>query len=319
MFVKRLPAVKAVIAMLVLSFLLLPQAIHALEADGEYTIGFNIMHADKRNASIAEGYWDQPAKLIVQDGRICVRTTINKHAWVTGFATRYNGTMTDVKTISVDEGANERLTEFQIANVTDLVESHVSVTIDEMNYDHSYTMYFKFNPDTLTLVKAAEGAGPSASSPASSPAATAVATAIPKATSTPASTPAASHATPAASLQPTPSAGSTHQAATSPSSLSDAEEAEPERTDSSDSAQAEDANPEAAQNDEVAEAASSANSDIQAGEGASSELAAEAGSAEAAEIEESDTNRNGMIFIIVLIVLVAAAAAIVFKTRHHKK
>src|SRR5690606_22887659 len=115
-------------------------------------------------------YWNQPATVFMKDGSISVQTIINKHAWVKKFAISYNGSMREVTTISVDEATNARVTEFQVANLTDLVESNVSVTIDEIDYEHSYTMYFKFKPDTLTLVKAEEPKVPSAPEEAAKPA-----------------------------------------------------------------------------------------------------------------------------------------------------
>lgn len=159
MFFKS-PGVKSTSVLLVMMMIMMfvPKQAYAEYVNGEYTIEFNILHADKRNASIAEGYWNQPATVFIKDGDIRVQTTINKHAWVTEFAVSYNGQMNEVKTISVDEAANSRVTEFQIANFTDLVESNVSVSIAEINYDHSYTMYFKFKPETLTLVKAEDSA-----------------------------------------------------------------------------------------------------------------------------------------------------------------
>jgi heme-binding NEAT domain protein len=157
------------IVMMMTILLLVPQTTHAEQVNGEYTIGFSIMHADKKNASIAEGYWNQPAKVFIKDGNISVQTTINKHAWVSEFAISHNGSANEVKTLSVDEAVNTRITEFQVANFTDLVESNVSVYIEEIDYEHSYTMYFKFKPETLTLVKAAKPQVPIATAQAAAP------------------------------------------------------------------------------------------------------------------------------------------------------
>ncbi|QNK59259.1 NEAT domain-containing protein [Paenibacillus sp. PAMC21692] len=307
MLVDRLPVVRTVIAMLMLAFLLLPEAAYAEQADGEYTIGFNIMHADKKNASIAEGYWNQPAKLTIKDGGMRVQTTINKHAWVTEFATRYNGKMTDVKTISVDEAANERLTEFQIANLTDLVESSVSVTIDEMDYDHSYTMYFKFKPETLTLVKAAGESAPAATKPAETKPA---ATTPPKTATAPTNPPAESTETPVSSIKPSASAVPTNQTAPSPVPTSEADEQEFIDSNAN-------ATPSAIP---VTEPASVEN-DNQSEEAVLSESDAGAESVDPIQIEETDRNGNQVIVTVVLVVLLAAAAAaaIVYKTRRNKK
>lgn len=298
--------------MLMCVLFLIPQAAYAEQADGEYTIGFNIMHADKKNASIAEGYWNQPAKLFIKDGNIRVQTTINKHAWVTAFATSYNGKMSEVKTISVDEAADERLTEFQIANLTDLVESNVSVTIDSIDYDHSYTMYFKFKPETLKLVKAAEEPAPDAAKPAGTgssgekPAATLTPT--PKATTAPTSTPVASAAVPTASIEPSPSA-----VTTDPTTSDPVPTPEPDGQELIESSTTPDptAAPAEVENDGETEAGnepSSANNDNQSEESAES-------------VESKDTKRsgNGLIITLVLVVLLAAAAAIVYKIRQNKK
>jgi len=313
--------------------LLVPQPAHAEQVNGEYTIGFNILHSDKKNASIAEGYWNQPAKVLIKDGSIRIQATINKHAWVTKFAISYNGSMSEVKTISVDEAANTRITEFQISNFTDLVESNVSVNIGEIDYEHSYTMYFKFKPDTLTLVKAEKPPVPDAPQ---APAASAPAQEAPASPAPSASPPAAAPpqevkpaapvveqkekptATPTLTPTPAPAEGAGQSDQDSPSQknqsdddavLGAEEAAEP----------AEEAGSDGESGNEQSDAAQQGKdaSEISAME--ETPVADAVPAEETLEGEEGATGSTMIIVIAIIIVLIAAIAGIVYRTRHNKK
>jgi len=138
----------------------------ALE-DGEYTINYEILRGDTKDdsTSLADGYWNKPAKVFVKDGNITVQTTINQHAWVVAFATQYNGKMVDAKVVSTNEKANSRVTEFKVNNFEDMLLSDMTVEIPEMDYFHSYEVRFKFYPDSLkTVSKPTDTTKPTATS-----------------------------------------------------------------------------------------------------------------------------------------------------------
>ncbi|URN96655.1 MAG: NEAT domain-containing protein [Candidatus Pristimantibacillus lignocellulolyticus] len=162
--------VRKLLTVVVMSLLLVflgtshAMAATALE-DGEYTINYEILRGDTKDdsTSLADGYWNKPAKVFVKDGNITVQTTINQHAWVVAFATQYNGKMVDAKVVSTNEKANSRVTEFKVKNFEDMLLSEMTVEIPEMDYYHSYEVRFKFYPDSLKSVgKPAETAKPTA-------------------------------------------------------------------------------------------------------------------------------------------------------------
>lgn len=174
--------VRKLLTVVVMSLLLVflgtshAMAATALE-DGEYTINYEILRGDTKDdsTSLADGYWNKPAKVFVKDGNITVQTTINQHAWVVAFATQYNGKMVDAKVVSTNEKANSRVTEFKVKNFEDMLLSEMTVEIPEMDYYHSYEVRFKFYPDSLKSVgKPAETAKPTVTSkPTAKPTSTA--------------------------------------------------------------------------------------------------------------------------------------------------
>lgn len=309
---------------MMLLLLFVPQPANAEHVNGEYTIEFNILHADKRNASIAEGYWNQPATVYIKDGDIRVQTTINKHAWVTAFAVSYKGTMSEVKTISIDEEANIRVTEFPIANFTDLVESNVSVTIEEIDYEHSYTMYFKFKPETLTLVKADESAEsdvpeqPTTSAPAED-------SKLEEATEDQGESPALTPAEPTdaserSSSDPTPQAeqsDSKNLQAADDEEAADESAAQPDSdaevgAESSD-AVGEDEEEMPTETEDIAQAEQDASEDNEAAQEEA------AGSDDAAEKSEKSNIGSTITIIVVLIVFVGIIAMTAYRARQNKQ
>ncbi|HIW33339.1 MAG TPA: NEAT domain-containing protein [Candidatus Paenibacillus intestinavium] len=178
--------IRKLLAVVVMSLLLIILSTsHAMAAaaleDGEYTINYEILRGDTKDdsTSLADGYWDKPAKVIVKDGNITVQTTINQHAWVIAFATQSNGKMIDAKVVSTNEKANSRVAEFKVNSFDDLLLSSMTVDIPEIDYLHSYEARFKFYSDSMKLVAKA------ATTPTATPKPTAKPTSTPKVTPEP--------------------------------------------------------------------------------------------------------------------------------------
>ena len=133
-----------------------PQSFAAGElADGEYTIDFEILKGDPKDdsTSLANGYWNKPATLIIKNSKISVRTVINKDAWVTEFSTKQGSSFTETKVISRNTDKDTRLVEFKISSLSEDLVATMSVDIPSQNYYHSYETRFRFYPDTITPVK----------------------------------------------------------------------------------------------------------------------------------------------------------------------
>lgn len=163
--------------------------------DGEYTIDYEILRGDTKDnsTSLANGYWDKPAKVIVKNGTIAVQTTINQNTWVIDFSTKYNGSFVDAKVVSKNEKANTRVTEFKVNDLEDILDAKMSVFIPKAeaglssDYDHSYSVRILFKSDTLkqTSVAATPTPTPTATpTPTVTPSATPVPTKKPVATDT---------------------------------------------------------------------------------------------------------------------------------------
>lgn len=154
-------AIVAFLFLLAVVLLHAPQGFAASSlADGEYTIDFEILKGDPKDdsTSLANGYWNKPATVIVKNGAVTVRTVINKDAWVTAFSTKQGSSFAETKVISRNTKKDTRLVEFKVSSFDEDLVTSMTVDIPSQNYYHSYETRFRFYPDTLTLVKAAEAA-----------------------------------------------------------------------------------------------------------------------------------------------------------------
>ncbi len=186
-------------------------------ADGTYTANYLILKAENDSVSMANDYWEKPATVTIKDGKATVRVTINHSFWVTEFKVPGSGgSFVNTKVVSSNKKADTRLVEFP-ADITEPILSKIHVTVEEIDYDHDYTIRFVFEHDSFKLVKGAAPAQTAATKPSTA------ATTKPTATAEPATVPAAKPTTtePIATAEPAQSggltgsgAGSTEQSAT---------------------------------------------------------------------------------------------------------
>ncbi len=59
-------------------------------ADGTYDINYVIQKAENDSASMANDYFEKPAKLIVKNGEMRVQVPMNHSAWITEFKAPQN-------------------------------------------------------------------------------------------------------------------------------------------------------------------------------------------------------------------------------------
>ncbi len=144
----------------ILSWSLLPNKTMADEqlADGTYTIQYTVLHAENDSASMANDYWEKPATITVANGQMKAQMTINHSSWVTEFKVPNNGGLQDVTVISADEAADKRVVEFPISSLSTPLESKIHVTVEDIDYDHDYTIRLSFDLDSLQTVSLAESA-----------------------------------------------------------------------------------------------------------------------------------------------------------------
>lgn len=121
-------------------------------ADGTYTINYTVLHAENDSASMANDYWEKPAKIIVKDGTMQMQMTINHSSWVTEFKVPAGGGYRDVDVISTDSGADKRVVQFPIEDLSKPLASKIHVTVKDIDYDHDYTIRFSFDTNSIKPV-----------------------------------------------------------------------------------------------------------------------------------------------------------------------
>ncbi|MHA7967162.1 heme uptake protein IsdC [Paenibacillus sp. CAU 1782] len=150
------------IGMFVLVFhvLINPQKAQASSqlADGTYTADYLVLKAEDDSVSMANDYWEKPATVTLSGGKASIRLTINHSKWVTEFKVPSGGGYADTRVISSSKSKDTRLVEFGTDDISKPIVSKIHVTVEEIDYDHDYTIRIVFKEDSFKLIKAAEAA-----------------------------------------------------------------------------------------------------------------------------------------------------------------
>ncbi|WP_162848595.1 heme uptake protein IsdC [Paenibacillus nanensis] len=190
----------------------------AMPEDGAYEANYVVLQADNDNVSMANDYWEKPAKVTIKNGKATVRLSINHSKWVTEFKVPSGSSYADAKVVVSNKKDDIRTVEFS-ADITSPIISKIHVTVPDIDYDHDYTIRLVFDLESLERT---EGAKPSATeevkpTATAKPSATAKPTAAAKPSEKPASAgeaaetakpeaakkPAAATAAPSATVQST--------------------------------------------------------------------------------------------------------------------
>ncbi|MGG5739233.1 MULTISPECIES: heme uptake protein IsdC [Bacillus cereus group] len=143
-----------------LAFLVMPSGqASAKLADGTYDINYVIKKAEDDSASMANDYFEKPAKLIVKNGEMRVQVPMNHSAWITEFKAPENGNFVDSKVISKDEAADKRTVEFKVDDLSTPLGVKIHVVVPSANYDHHYTVRFAFDANVKAVGGDNEAAG----------------------------------------------------------------------------------------------------------------------------------------------------------------
>lgn len=132
------------------------QAASAL-ADGTYLVDYTITKAENDSVSMANDYWEKPAKVTIENGQATVQLQLNHSKWVTVFKVSDKDSFVDTKVISSDKDEDTRVVRFQVEDISKPLLSKIHVTVESIDYDHDYTIRFLFNLQTAkTAGSAAE-------------------------------------------------------------------------------------------------------------------------------------------------------------------
>ncbi|UPO88535.1 NEAT domain-containing protein [Niallia sp. Man26] len=112
--------------------------------DGEYTVDYSVLHASNNEKSMADSYFVKPGKLIVKDGKVVARLTVN-----TEFITEF---LVGSKAVTViSKSGNSTVVEFPVADLANPTVGNIHVVIPELNYDHWYEIRFLFDVSDLPV------------------------------------------------------------------------------------------------------------------------------------------------------------------------
>ncbi|MGR5875350.1 heme uptake protein IsdC [Bacillus pacificus] len=135
-----------------LAFLVMPYGkVSAQLADGTYDINYVIQKAENDSASMANDYFEKPAKLVVKNGEMRVQIPMNHSAWITEFKAPENGNFVDSKVVSKDEAADKRTVEFKVDDLSKPAAVKIHVVVPSANYDHHYTIRFAFDANVKAV------------------------------------------------------------------------------------------------------------------------------------------------------------------------
>ena len=129
-----------------------PETPAAIE-DGEYTIGFKVLHAteDKESPGMAR-FIETPAALSVKDGKQVVTFTLTNNEQITEFQVEQDGEFVDATVVSVDEEANERVVSFEVADFSKIMNAKVTVFVAAANHTGNHTIRLAFDQDSVEPV-----------------------------------------------------------------------------------------------------------------------------------------------------------------------
>ncbi len=123
-------------------------------ADGEYDLPFEVWQADKDEVSVADGYLEKPAKLIVENGEYTVEATLKNDSWWQYFKTETSDGFNDVKKIGTGTSPDTSVVQFKVQDIDEILNAkvHIIVTgIPGFVYDNKYDIRFRFDASDIPL------------------------------------------------------------------------------------------------------------------------------------------------------------------------
>ncbi|MFC5604294.1 NEAT domain-containing protein [Sporosarcina koreensis] len=129
-----------------------PETPAASVKDGDYTIGFKVLHEKEDKESSMTRYIEAPAALSVKDGKQIATVTLTNNEQITEFQVEQDGGFVDATVVSVDEEANRRTVSFEVADLSKIIDAKVAVSVPAMNHNANYTIRLAFDKGSLKPV-----------------------------------------------------------------------------------------------------------------------------------------------------------------------
>lgn len=134
-----------------------PEA-HAAElSDGTYVVDYEMLQAENDSVSIANDYFEKPAKLTIDKDGQYLQFTVNHAKWVKFIKSADGESFADVQTVSEDLEKDKRVIAFKVNEaITEPLLMQIHVVIEEMEpaYDHKYAVRLNLDVETMELTDA---------------------------------------------------------------------------------------------------------------------------------------------------------------------
>jgi len=120
--------------------------------DGAYTIDYKALHEEEDKASSMTRYIETPATLSVKDGKNLVTLTLNNNEQITAFQVEQAGKFVDTTVVKTDVAANIRVVEFEVADLSTIINSKFTVFVAAANHVGNYTVRLAFDKESAKPV-----------------------------------------------------------------------------------------------------------------------------------------------------------------------
>ncbi|MHA6258530.1 NEAT domain-containing protein [Sporosarcina sp. CAU 1771] len=114
--------------------------------DGTYTIDYKPLHATK--AEVSAGmvrYMKTPAKLTVENGVKVIGLTFTNNEQITEFKVKQGEKFVDATVIDVDEEKNTRTVAFEVADLSKILDTKITVFVAAANHTGNYDVRLSFD------------------------------------------------------------------------------------------------------------------------------------------------------------------------------
>ena len=119
--------------------------------DGEYTIGYKVLHETEEKESQMLRYMETPAMVSVKDGKKIVSVKLTNNEQITEVQVKKDGEFVDATVVSVDEATNSRIVSFEVADFATTVDMSFTVFVAAMNHTGHYKARLVLDQDSMKL------------------------------------------------------------------------------------------------------------------------------------------------------------------------
>lgn len=120
--------------------------------DGEYTIGYKVLHEEEEKDSSMMRYMETPAMVSVKDGKKTVSLKLTNNEQITEVQVKKDGEFVDATVVSVDEAANSRIVSFEVADLATTVDMSFTVFVAQANHTGHYKARLVLDQDSMKPV-----------------------------------------------------------------------------------------------------------------------------------------------------------------------